>query len=62
MTSPEDASIDDGANPISAQLLIEMHRCAQQLLASESALLRSWGEHLMQDWRSLELIAERHRD
>jgi len=47
--------------PISGQLLEDLHLCAQRLLTSDSLLLRTWGEHLMQDWRSLELLAERYR-
>ena len=47
--------------PISGRLLEELHACAQRLMASDSLLLRTWGEHLMQDWRSLALLAERYR-
>ena len=56
--SPLPENID---TPISGHLLDELHAAAQRLLASDSLLLRSWGEHLMQDWGSLELLAERYR-
>jgi hypothetical protein len=61
MTSPEELAPEHVEGPISAQLLLEMHAGAQRLLATRSPLLRSWGEHLLQDWRSLELLAERYR-
>ena len=56
--SPPPENID---TPISGHLLAELHASAQRLLASDSLLLRSWGEHLMQKWRSLALLAERYR-
>jgi hypothetical protein len=31
------------------------------LLTADSLVLRTWGEHLLEDWRSLELLAERYR-
>jgi hypothetical protein len=38
-----------------------MHACAQRLLTVDSLVQRTWGEHRLEDWRSLELLAERYR-
>ena len=47
--------------PIPPDLLIKMHECAVALIAEDNILLHNWGLHLMEDWRSLELLAEKHR-
>jgi hypothetical protein len=46
---------------IPAQLLTLMHDVAVELEAHPNILLHNWGLHLMEDWRSLELLAEQYR-
>jgi hypothetical protein len=48
-------------NPIPPDLLIRMHDVAVQLVASDNVLLHNWGLHMLDDWRSLELLAEKYR-
>lgn len=44
------------------QLLPVLLTAANVLAESErGALARAWGRHLLEDWRSLELLAERLR-
>jgi hypothetical protein len=40
-------------------LLREMHAAGIELKDSSKALERAWGRHLLEDWRSLELLGER---
>jgi hypothetical protein len=47
---------------ISDQLLTVLHDQAVRLISSPNPLLANWGGHLLEDWRSLELLAERQRD
>lgn len=41
------------------RLLVLMHQVGYELSLSESAMLHHWGLHLVEDWRTLELIAEK---
>jgi hypothetical protein len=43
------------------RLLVEMHAAAYRLVDSKLESERVWGKHLLEDWRSLELLAMRHR-
>jgi len=47
--------------PVSPELLKTMHDDGVRLSASTDPVLFRWGIHLLEDWRSLELIAERYR-
>lgn len=47
---------------IPARLLVRLHEDALQLQECSEILLRHWGTHLLADWRSLELLAERERN
>ena len=49
------------STPIPPDLLMRMHDVAAQLEASDKIVLRKWGVHLMEDWRTLELLAEQYR-
>jgi hypothetical protein len=46
---------------ISARLLEVLHDEAVRLQTASSPLLANWGRHLLEDWRSLELLAEKQR-
>jgi hypothetical protein len=46
---------------IPARLLVRLHEDALLLQDASETLLRHWGNHLLADWRSLELLAERER-
>jgi hypothetical protein len=47
---------------ISARLLEVLHDEAVRLQAASNVVLAGWGRHLLvEDWRSLELLAERDR-
>ena len=46
---------------ISARLLSILHDEAVRLTTSPSPLVANWGRHLLEDWRSLELLAEKQR-
>jgi len=46
---------------ISGQFLIALHDQAVRMVASTNPLIANWGRHLLEDWRSLELLAERQR-
>ena len=48
-------------SPIPPAFLIALHDTAAALSGEKDMVLNSWGLHLMNDWRSLELIAERYR-
>jgi hypothetical protein len=47
---------------IADRLLQVLHDEAIRLETSSNPLLGNWGRHLLEDWRSLELLAERQRD
>jgi hypothetical protein len=47
--------------PYLSDLLVVLHATAVAWQRSERVLWRSWAHHLMEDWRSLELLAERYR-
>ena len=47
--------------PIPPDLLIRMHDVAVELIAQDNILLHNWGLHIMDDWRSLEILAEHYR-
>ena len=61
--NPEIAKSDSGhsESPIPPPLLILMHDVGMLLESEDNILLHNWGLHLLQDWRSLELLAERYR-
>ena len=48
------------ANPIPAELLAWMHLSGNALSASDDPVLAGWGRHLLEDWRSLDLLAQRY--
>ena len=48
-------------SPIPPDLLIRMHDVAAKLVEERNMTLHSWGLHLMEDWRGLELLAEHYR-
>ena len=39
-------------------MLVNMRRIAVWLLASDRASYQVWGQHLLEDWKSLSLLAE----
>jgi hypothetical protein len=47
--------------PVPADLLIAMHLSGITLAGSNDPVLRGWGKHLLEDWRSLELLACKYR-
>lgn len=47
--------------PDLAELLVLLHATGLQLTQQKSVLLHTWGLHLLEDWRSLELLAEKYR-
>lgn len=44
------------------QLLLSLHAVGTKLSEADGANHRAWGRHLLEDWRSLELIAEKLRE
>jgi hypothetical protein len=46
---------------IADELLRTLHDHAIVLSTSPNPLVANWGRHLLEDWRSLELIAEKQR-
>jgi hypothetical protein len=46
---------------IADELLRTLHDHAIVLSTSPSPLVANWGRHLLEDWRSLELLAEKQR-
>ncbi|HEY2594605.1 MAG TPA: hypothetical protein VGK33_11955 [Chloroflexota bacterium] len=46
---------------IADELLRTLHDHAIVLTTSPSPLVANWGRHLLEDWRSLELLAEKQR-
>jgi hypothetical protein len=54
----------DTADPeviIAERLLTVLHDEGGRLTEAHSPLLANWGRHLLEDWRSLELLAEKQR-
>lgn len=43
------------------EFLIMLHEAASEAQDEQHPLLHRWGLHLMEDWRSLELSAEKFR-
>lgn len=43
-------------------LLTTMHDIGIQLKGSSDPVLRRWGEHLLSDWRSLDLYEQRGQE
>ena len=44
------------------ELLVLMHAAAVELEASDNLLEHHWGVHLLDDWKSLMLLAETRAD
>jgi len=44
------------------QLLMCLYLVGHEMQTSGSALRRQWGKHLLEDWRSLELLAQKLAD
>ena len=60
-TNFRESESGDLNTPIPPDLLLRMHDVGVQLESEDNILLHNWGLHLLQDWRSLELLAERYR-
>jgi hypothetical protein len=52
---------DEAEVIISGRLLQVLHDEAVRLSEAPSPLLANWGRHLLEDWRTLELLAEKQR-
>ena len=44
------------------ELLLYLQRVGSELSASESVHKAAWGKHLLEDWKSLSLIADKLRE
>jgi hypothetical protein len=45
--------------PELGRLLVLLHEVGTQLTESSNPLKRRWGAHLLEDWRSLELLEQK---
>jgi len=43
-------------------LLASMHAVGTELSESQNQMRKHWGLHLLEDWRSLELLADKLRE
>ena len=46
---------------VPTELLIVLHDAASRMAQDPNPLIANWGRHLLEDWRSLELLAEKQR-
>jgi len=49
------------AERVPSVLLIALHQNARHMAQDANPLIANWGRHLLEDWRSLELLAEKQR-
>lgn len=49
-------------HPIPSPLLVWLHAAGLALEDSADPVLHHWGKHLLEDWRSLDLLDQRYED